>query len=370
MSQKRQALPKSVLTPYTGGHTVLHGPYIFELCPDHPKANPFGFVAQHRLVVERHLGYYLAPGLQVHHRDEVKTNNALSNLQVLTRSEHRRIHCELERTKKTGPLVRETVRQALLSGGLKKAAAQLFVHTETIRNLFPDLVAPYKRRSPARIDDPVTIAKVLAVAPSDKKGYRDVALETGISYMTARRICERAGVAWNPKDVPLRPGRPPGTSKILNNPDLVDRIRELASDPRYSRTAIAKEVGISEPSVVAVLNKYQIPWVHASKAGYKHKNPRSLKVRNDPSLIARVRLLADDPDCGYTLAVEKLGVCARTIRQILSDQGIEWVSAKTGERIPLGRQRRKPTRRGSEVDASRTEPDDQRQFHLEDAPQQ
>jgi hypothetical protein len=366
MSQKRQALPKSVLTPYTGGHTVLHGPYIFELCPDHPKANPFGFVAQHRLVVERHLGYYLAPGLQVHHRDEVKTNNALSNLQAVTRAEHRRIHGRLAREKRTGPLSRETVRQALQSGGLKKAASQLGMHTQTIRNLFPDLVAPYKRRSPVRIDDPVTIAKVLAVAPNDKKSYRDVALETGISYMTARRICERAGVPWNPKDVPLRPGRPPGTSKILNNPEIVDRIRKLASDPRYSQTAIAKELGMSGPSVAAVLNKYQIPWVHASKAGYKHKNPRAPTVRQDPSLIEKVRALAADPSVGFSKATREAGVCVRTIRNILADQGIEWVVVAPEPK----RRRKRPTPRRSEVDASPIAPDGQRQFHLEDAPQQ
>lgn len=199
-------LPQSVAQPYTGGHTVVFDHYVWELCPDHPKANTFGFVQQHRLVVERSMGKFLAHGLQVHHRNEDKTDNRLENLEVLTRSEHMKKHRQM-RWNYGQPMIREAVEQALSQGGLKAAARILKCCPDTIRNRFPDLVAPYKRRSPTRIDDPVAIAKVLAVAANDKKGYRDVSRETGISYRTCQRICERNGIPWTPK-WHARPGRP------------------------------------------------------------------------------------------------------------------------------------------------------------------
>lgn len=193
-------LPPSVARPYKGGHTVkdAHG-YLHELCPSHPRANHWGFVPQHRLVVEREQNSFLPSHMQVHHKDEVKSNNDPSNLQVLTRREHMALHRTKERERKYGPMVRESVEQALRRGGLKAAARLLHCHTETIRNNFPDLVAPYKRRSPTRIDDPIAIAKILAVAQDDKAGYREVARQTGISYRTVQRICERNGIPWTRK---------------------------------------------------------------------------------------------------------------------------------------------------------------------------
>src|SRR5438067_2281108 len=123
MTQERRALPQSVMTPYTGGHTVIYGGYIFELCPDHPKANPFGFVPQHRLVVERQRGIYLLPSEHVHHDDEVKTNNDPGNLVVLTRSAHMRLHrLKKQNMRKLLPLDEENVREVLRqTGGLKAA---------------------------------------------------------------------------------------------------------------------------------------------------------------------------------------------------------------------------------------------------------
>lgn len=46
----------------------------------------------HRLVAEQMLGRELLPGEVVHHIDGNKHNNDPSNLQVLTRSEHIRLH--------------------------------------------------------------------------------------------------------------------------------------------------------------------------------------------------------------------------------------------------------------------------------------
>lgn len=193
---QQKPLPKSVLLPYTGGHTVIYGNYVFELCPDHPKANPFGFVPQHRLVLERHLGRYLSSQEQVHHIDLNPLNNDISNLQILTRAEHLAIHRQIEREQKYPPLSREIVADALANGGLKAAANALGCHTETIRNNFPDLVEPYKRKSPANLDLDSWVDKVKPLAADENIGYREAVAILGISYMSIVRICQRNNIQW------------------------------------------------------------------------------------------------------------------------------------------------------------------------------
>lgn len=81
---------------------------IVEICvyyPDHPNADRNGRVTKHRLVVEQNHSlfddsnfdivdgmYILKTGLEVHHKDGNHNNNNVDNLQIITRSEHRRIH--------------------------------------------------------------------------------------------------------------------------------------------------------------------------------------------------------------------------------------------------------------------------------------
>jgi len=65
--------------------------------PDHPRANRDGYFYEHVVMMEKKLGRYLykqGPGKMrandevVHHRDENKNNNKLSNLQLMTHAEH------------------------------------------------------------------------------------------------------------------------------------------------------------------------------------------------------------------------------------------------------------------------------------------
>jgi endogenous inhibitor of DNA gyrase (YacG/DUF329 family) len=50
--------------------------------------------SEHRRVMEKHLGRRLKKSEIVHHKDENRRNNAVSNLQVMTRAEHMRIHAK------------------------------------------------------------------------------------------------------------------------------------------------------------------------------------------------------------------------------------------------------------------------------------
>lgn len=56
--------------------------------PTHPRAMNGGWVFEHRLVVEKDLGRHLAPDEHVHHINGVKDDNRLSNLKVLSHSDH------------------------------------------------------------------------------------------------------------------------------------------------------------------------------------------------------------------------------------------------------------------------------------------
>jgi hypothetical protein len=58
------------------GHVLVH-------CPEYPGAQSNGYVAEHRLVLERLLGRYLLPGEKVRHRDGDRTNNRPDNLELL-----------------------------------------------------------------------------------------------------------------------------------------------------------------------------------------------------------------------------------------------------------------------------------------------
>lgn len=59
---------------------------------NHPYCDNQGFVMYHRHIMEQHLGYYLSRKFDVHHIDENKENNEISNLVTMNRSAHMYYH--------------------------------------------------------------------------------------------------------------------------------------------------------------------------------------------------------------------------------------------------------------------------------------
>lgn len=78
---------------WSGGTTRTPAGYIYERRVGHPRATRLGhYVMQHILRMEEHLGRYLEPMECVHHINGKKDDNDISNLQLMTLSEHRSHH--------------------------------------------------------------------------------------------------------------------------------------------------------------------------------------------------------------------------------------------------------------------------------------
>lgn len=67
-------------------------PYKLIHMPEHQHASKKGYVREHRLIMERHIGRTLLNNEVVHHRDGDTLNNDINNLQLTNGKEHRRIH--------------------------------------------------------------------------------------------------------------------------------------------------------------------------------------------------------------------------------------------------------------------------------------
>ncbi len=77
---------------WKGGKYINDSGYILKLHKNHPSGLKKPYLREHRLVLEAHLGRTLNKDEIVHHLNGDKTDNRVENLQIVTRSEHIRIH--------------------------------------------------------------------------------------------------------------------------------------------------------------------------------------------------------------------------------------------------------------------------------------
>ena len=67
---------------------VKKGDYLYAVVKNHPKANNYGYVLLHRVIMENHIGRLLDTDEVVHHKNGSKKDNDISNLELITSKEH------------------------------------------------------------------------------------------------------------------------------------------------------------------------------------------------------------------------------------------------------------------------------------------
>ena len=73
---------------WNGGKAKHNEGYVFILCPEHPNAYKGRYVLEHRLKMEKKLGRYLTRKEHVHHRNGIKNDNRLCNLELISHEDH------------------------------------------------------------------------------------------------------------------------------------------------------------------------------------------------------------------------------------------------------------------------------------------
>ena len=77
---------------WKGGVKMKRNKWILIYKPDHPSARKDGYIAEHRFIMEQHLGRHLNKDEIVHHIDGDVLNNYIENLEIMTNGEHTKLH--------------------------------------------------------------------------------------------------------------------------------------------------------------------------------------------------------------------------------------------------------------------------------------
>ena len=74
--------------------------YVYK--PKHHYVSNQGYVAEHHLIYEKHHKMSILKGMVIHHKNEIKKDNAINNLQLMTDKEHKSHHAKIRERNKKG----------------------------------------------------------------------------------------------------------------------------------------------------------------------------------------------------------------------------------------------------------------------------
>ena len=66
--------------------------YIYLYYPSHPKSTKDGYIPEHHYVMEQSIGRYINKGEVVHHKNHIRDDNRIENLELMTFKEHASLH--------------------------------------------------------------------------------------------------------------------------------------------------------------------------------------------------------------------------------------------------------------------------------------
>lgn len=79
---------------WRGGRVIDKDGYVLVYCPSHPHPRIKCYVLEHRLKIEKRIGRYLRKNEVIHHKNNNKQDNRLSNLVLMTKKMHDDLHRE------------------------------------------------------------------------------------------------------------------------------------------------------------------------------------------------------------------------------------------------------------------------------------
>ena len=102
-------MPSKNITP---GKSIRNG-YILVHKPEHPYAHQSGYILEHRLIMEKHIGRYIEPDEEIHHINGIKKDNRITNLLLVNRSQHKQLHAMLNKSKKQEKEIARLIKREL-----------------------------------------------------------------------------------------------------------------------------------------------------------------------------------------------------------------------------------------------------------------
>lgn len=107
--EARQRLSDAKKCNYNGlngyGHTKPHARgYVLAYAPMHPNAHKDGYIMLHTVVMEQSIGRYLAPDETVHHKNHIRNDNRIENLELMKKHDHFSMHMKERHRKGVSPL--------------------------------------------------------------------------------------------------------------------------------------------------------------------------------------------------------------------------------------------------------------------------